>query len=145
MGLNRNTKTPCGFCFVQHYTAEAALETVNRITGLVLDDRILRAELDFGFRQGRQFGRGQSGGQVRDDRRFVYDSARSIRPVKEDQDKIEQRKRRFEAVEGGSGEADERGEGGQPPSEEQPKEDEEAGAGSASKRRRRDDDDDDDN
>ena len=26
MGLNRHTKTPCGFCFVEHYTAEAALE-----------------------------------------------------------------------------------------------------------------------
>ena len=54
MGLNRHTKTPCGFCFVEHYTAEAALENVNRITGLVLDDRPLRSELDFGFREGRQ-------------------------------------------------------------------------------------------
>ena len=31
-----------------------ALDTVARVTGLVLDDRPLRAELDFGFRDGRQ-------------------------------------------------------------------------------------------
>jgi len=54
MGLNRHTKEPCGFCFVEHYSAEAALDNVSRITGLVLDDRPLRAELDFGFRDGRQ-------------------------------------------------------------------------------------------
>ena len=54
MGLNRHTKEPCGFCFVEHYSSEAALDTVSRITGLVLDDRPLRAELDFGFRDGRQ-------------------------------------------------------------------------------------------
>jgi len=141
MGLNRHTKEPCGFCFVEHYSSEAALDTVSRITGLVLDDRPLRAELDFGFRDGRQFasvfifhiidrrgrtlftellhtlthcdettktklpwhrgdppharsfrvrvrgpslysrryGRGQSGGQVRDDRRVTYDPARDAR------------------------------------------------------------------
>ena len=141
MGLNRHTKEPCGFCFVEHYSSEAALDTVSRITGLVLDDRPLRAELDFGFRDGRQFasvfifhiidrrgrtlftellhtltpcdettknqtsmaprrhttsivfrmsvrspslysrryGRGQSGGQVRDDRRVTYAPARDAR------------------------------------------------------------------
>ena len=55
MGLNRHTKEPCGFCFVEHYSSEAALDNVSRITGLVLDDRPLRAELDFGFRDGRQW------------------------------------------------------------------------------------------
>jgi len=112
MGLNRHTKTPCGFCFVEHFTAEAALECVGRVTGLVLDDRIVRAELDFGFRDGRQYGRGQSGGQVRDDRRMVYDGARSatkpatsakgaIVPAEaDDPDKAEQRKRRFAAMAG---------------------------------------------
>lgn len=98
MGLNRNTKTPCGFCFVEYFSAEAALESVARVTGLVLDDRILRAELDFGFREGRQYGRGQSGGQVRDDRRLVYDRARSTAQtmsVDEDPDKAETRKKRF--------------------------------------------------
>lgn len=39
MGLNRNSKTPCGFCFVEHYTAEAALENVARVTGLVGESR----------------------------------------------------------------------------------------------------------
>mmetsp|Transcript_7960 Transcript_7960/g.11115 ORF Transcript_7960/g.11115 Transcript_7960/m.11115 type:complete len:251 (-) Transcript_7960:487-1239(-) len=106
MGLNRHNKTPCGFCFVEYYTPEAALENVGRVTGLVLDDRILRAELDFGFREGRQYGRGQSGGQVRDDRRLVYDTARSAKkanvssaepiiPAQHEPDKTQQRKRRF--------------------------------------------------
>ena len=108
MGLNRHSKTPCGFCFVEHFTAEAALENVARITGLVLDDRILRAELDFGFREGRQFGRGQSGGQVRDDRRLVYDKSRSVKQTDANKPIIpaapesraasERRKRRFGAA-----------------------------------------------
>ena len=135
MGLNRRTKTPCGFCFVEHYTPEAALENVCRVTGMILDDRPLRSELDFGFREGRQYGRGQSGGQVRDDRRLVYDAARAARtdddqptsiaaaPV--DAEAAERRKRRF---------LDE--------TQDRPEEEEIKVTGA--KRRRGDDDDDDD-
>ncbi|KAJ8608874.1 hypothetical protein CTAYLR_005261 [Chrysophaeum taylorii] len=146
MGLNRHSKTPCGFCFVEHYTAEAALENVARITGLVLDDRILRSELDFGFREGRQYGRGQSGGQVRDDRRFVYDSQRSARknqdpiiPAPDDdpeaREKAERRKRRFATDDDAMDDDDDNN--NQPPRTEEP-------TSTGSKRRRRDDDDDDD-
>lgn len=35
------------------------------INGTKLDDRIIRTDLDPGFREGRQFGRGKSGGQVK--------------------------------------------------------------------------------
>ena len=76
MGLNRNTKLPCGFCFVEYHSTDAALEACAMMTGWSVDDRIIRVELDFGFRDGRQYGRGGSGGQVRDDRRVGYDEDR---------------------------------------------------------------------
>lgn len=34
------------------------------ISGTKLDERIIRCDLDLGYRDGRQFGRGKSGGQV---------------------------------------------------------------------------------
>ena len=35
------------------------------ISGTKLDERIIRCDLDLGYKEGRQFGRGKSGGQVR--------------------------------------------------------------------------------
>lgn len=35
------------------------------INGTMLDDRPIRVDFDWGFVEGRQFGRGRSGGQVR--------------------------------------------------------------------------------
>jgi len=46
------------------------------ISGMKLDDRVIRCELDSGFIDGRQYGRGTSGGQVRDERRSDYDPGR---------------------------------------------------------------------
>ena len=40
------------------------------INGTRLDDRIIRTDWDAGFREGRQYGRGKSGGQVSN----VFDS-----------------------------------------------------------------------
>lgn len=34
------------------------------INGTRLDDRIIRTDWDAGFKEGRQYGRGRSGGQV---------------------------------------------------------------------------------
>mmetsp|Transcript_35545 Transcript_35545/g.36222 ORF Transcript_35545/g.36222 Transcript_35545/m.36222 type:complete len:297 (+) Transcript_35545:87-977(+) len=76
MGLNREKKTPCGFCFVEYYTHKAAIDCLRYISGTVCDDNIVRCELDAGFKPGRQYGRGKSGGQVRDERRQSYDSSR---------------------------------------------------------------------
>lgn len=45
-----------------------ALSAVANLTGTKLDGRVIRVELDAGFKPGRQYGRGASGGQVRDDR-----------------------------------------------------------------------------
>ncbi|KAF8065861.1 CBP20 [Scenedesmus sp. PABB004] len=76
MGLDRNTKTPCGFCFVTYHTRAAALAAVRALNGTKLDGRALRADIDYGFEEGRQFGRGRSGGQVRDEFRTDYDAER---------------------------------------------------------------------
>ena len=64
LGLNRVTKKPCGFGFVEYRNPSSALEAVSVISGTVLDGRQIRVELDFGFKDGRQYGRGQTGGQV---------------------------------------------------------------------------------
>jgi nuclear cap-binding protein subunit 2 len=44
--------------------------------GTKLDERVIRCDLDPGFKEGRQFGRGRSGGQVRDEYRTEYDAGR---------------------------------------------------------------------
>lgn len=68
LGLHRENKTPCGFAFVEFQHRIDALSAVANLTGTKLDGRLIRVELDAGFKPGRQFGRGASGGQVRDDR-----------------------------------------------------------------------------
>ena len=70
MGLNSITKQPCGFCFVEYYTRQHTLDCLNYISGTVCDNQIIRCDLDAGYKPGRQYGRGQSGGQVRDERRI---------------------------------------------------------------------------
>ncbi|PON97822.1 Nuclear cap-binding protein subunit [Trema orientale] len=73
MGLDKNTKTPCGFCFVIYYSREDTEDAVKYISGTILDDRPIRVDFDWGFQEGRQWGRGRSGGQVRDEYRTDYD------------------------------------------------------------------------
>lgn len=46
------------------------------ISGTKLDERVIRCDLDLGYKEGRQFGRGKSGGQVRDEHRQDYDAGR---------------------------------------------------------------------
>ena len=67
MGLNKNTKTPCGFCFVEYFTREDAARAVDLLNNTILDNRVIRVDWDPGFVEGRQFGRGYSGGQKRDE------------------------------------------------------------------------------
>ncbi|CAN0913641.1 Nuclear cap-binding protein subunit 2 [Linum grandiflorum] len=73
MGLDKNTKTPCGFCFVLYYSREDTEDAVKYVSGTILDDRPIRVDFDWGFQEGRQWGRGRSGGQVRDEYRTDYD------------------------------------------------------------------------
>ena len=60
-------RTPCGYCFVEFFTRQAALDCVNFLSGTMCDNSVIRCELDAGFKPGRQFGRGQHGGQYRND------------------------------------------------------------------------------
>ena len=76
MGLDRHTKTPCGFCFVVYQERAALEQAVTWLNGSMLDERPIRVDIDHGFQEGRQFGRGASGGQVRDEYRVDYDSGR---------------------------------------------------------------------
>jgi nuclear cap-binding protein subunit 2 len=64
MGLDRFQKTPCGFCFVEYQTHQQACDCMRFINGTKLDERLVRTDLDPGFKEGRQYGRGRSGGQV---------------------------------------------------------------------------------
>ncbi|XP_044526840.1 nuclear cap-binding protein subunit 2-like isoform X2 [Gracilinanus agilis] len=58
---------------LQKSYAENAMRYIN---GTRLDDRIIRTDWDAGFKEGRQYGRGRSGGQVRDEYRKDYDAGR---------------------------------------------------------------------
>lgn len=64
MGLDANRRTPCGFCFVSYFTRKDAEAAVKYINGSMMDGRAIRVDHDWGYVEGRQFGRGRSGGQV---------------------------------------------------------------------------------
>ena len=49
---------------LRYYTREDAEAAVRYVNGTRLDDRIIRRDWDAGFKEGRQYGRGKSGGQV---------------------------------------------------------------------------------
>ena len=76
MGLNRVTRTPCGFAFVQYFTHEAAKLAVDMLNNAKFDERIIKVEMDPGYKDGRQWGRGKTGGQASDDHRTKFDSGR---------------------------------------------------------------------
>ena len=48
----------------RYYTRENALQSKKYLDGMKLDERYIRIDLDPGFLEGRQFGRGRRGGQV---------------------------------------------------------------------------------
>lgn len=76
MGLDRFKFTPCGFCFIIYNEPKEALNAVKYLSDTKLDDKNISIDLDPGFEDGRQFGRGKNGGQVSDELKFEYDAAR---------------------------------------------------------------------
>ncbi len=76
MGLDRIKQTPCGFCFVEFGDRQTAERAVRYLNKLKLDSQVIRVDLDYGFVEGRQLGRGRSGGQVRDEKRLDFDGNR---------------------------------------------------------------------
>lgn len=49
---------------VRYYSRDDTEDCVKYISGTILDDRPIRVDFDWGFQEGRQWGRGRSGGQV---------------------------------------------------------------------------------
>eukprot|EP00668_Euglena_longa_P029082 GGOE01036424.1.p1 GENE.GGOE01036424.1~~GGOE01036424.1.p1 ORF type:complete len:228 (+),score=27.03 GGOE01036424.1:77-760(+) len=78
MGLDRIHKTPCGFCFVEFEKRAEAEDAVKYLNQTRLDDRVIRIDWDKGnvLAENRQYGRGLSGGQVRDEYRDELDRGR---------------------------------------------------------------------
>lgn len=62
--------------YSRYYHRSDALDCMKYTNGTKLDERVIRCDLDPGFKEGRQFGRGKSGGQVRDEYRTEYDVGR---------------------------------------------------------------------
>lgn len=52
------------YCPCRYYSREDTEDAVKYISGTILDDRPIRVDFDWGFQEGRQWGRGRSGGQV---------------------------------------------------------------------------------
>jgi nuclear cap-binding protein subunit 2 len=72
MGVNKNTYRCCGFCFVEFYSAESAEKAVMYLKDFRLDRSPLSVDRDYGFVEGRQYGRGMFGGRVRMDNEEVF-------------------------------------------------------------------------
>lgn len=66
MGINRSTLYPCGFAFVEFYNVECARKAC-LFNGLRLSGKYIKVDVDYGFREGRQYGRGVFGGQFKED------------------------------------------------------------------------------
>lgn len=49
---------------IRYYSREDAEDAMRYVNGTKLDDRIIRTDWDAGFVEGRQYGRGRTGGQV---------------------------------------------------------------------------------
>ncbi|OIR57857.1 MAG: nuclear cap-binding protein subunit 2 [Amphiamblys sp. WSBS2006] len=85
MGLDKNTYTPCGFCFVEYISNSGAEAARRLLHKSVLDEREINVDLEFNFTEGRQYGRGQDGRQRSDQRRAWRDRDRgdSVRLAEE--------------------------------------------------------------
>ena len=80
---HKKEKKNCGFYFVVFQIPEGARNAVSYLNRSRLDRRVLKVDLDVGFSDGREFGRGDLGGQKRDD--FNEDGTKKPVPVEEDQ------------------------------------------------------------
>ena len=69
-------RSPCGLGIVELYTDGEAVDCIRYVSGTKVDERVMRCDLDPGYKEGRQYGRGRSGGQVRDEYRQEYDAGR---------------------------------------------------------------------
>lgn len=80
MGLDKFKKTPCGFCFIEFDERSSALKSISYLKGTHLDGRDIQVDIDAGFEEGRQFGRGSTGGQISDERRREREQSGNYQP-----------------------------------------------------------------
>lgn len=78
MGLDKIKKTPCGFCFVEFDERESVTKSTTFLNRTHLDGREIQVDIDAGFEDGRQYGRGSHGGQVADERRREREMASQV-------------------------------------------------------------------
>lgn len=90
MGLHRTNLTPCGFCFVEYFRPCDACDAVAALNNTRLDDRAIRVDRDPGFKEGRQYGRGRTGCQIRDEFRETFDPARPAASTPQPQQQSQQ-------------------------------------------------------
>lgn len=60
------------------YDHETAMTAVNCLNNSKIDERVIRVEIDWGYSDGRQWGRAANGAQIRDVRRRKIDEDRDI-------------------------------------------------------------------
>lgn len=58
---------------IRYYSREDTEDACKYISGTILDDRPIRVDFDWGFQDGRQWGRGRSGGQVNNFRTIKFE------------------------------------------------------------------------
>ena len=75
MGINPKTKQNIGFCFIEFYSRDSALLAVSCKDHFKISGKKVFIDLDRGFEEGRQFGRGEDGNQK-------YLSAKKHQPYK---------------------------------------------------------------
>ena len=76
MGVNKETGEAVGFCIIEFVDRAGAIAAVNHMHGAALDGRRISVEMDKGFRPKREFGRAESGLQIRDEFREGFDAGR---------------------------------------------------------------------
>lgn len=57
MGVNRLSRVPCGFCFVEFVARRDAEDAVLVFNGFRLDGKYLKIDIDYGYCVGREYGR----------------------------------------------------------------------------------------
>ncbi|GMF98949.1 unnamed protein product [[Candida] boidinii] len=63
MGLDKIKLTPTGFCFIIFAKPESALASLKYLNKTNVNGKSIDIDLDPGFEEGRQYGRGSNGAQ----------------------------------------------------------------------------------
>lgn len=69
MGINSKNREPAGFWFIEFYEREAALAAIKWVNGTRIFGQQVVVNIDRGFSEGRQHGRGMNGFQKAENRK----------------------------------------------------------------------------